>query len=100
MKQPEGFGDGTTRVCRLLKALYGLKQSPRVWNKTCNDYLETKGFKASTSDPCLYVKKEGGKISYLALYVDDMLLIAKSMPEIEWMKNTLSQKFRMKNLGE
>ena len=27
MKQPEGFGDGTNRVCKLVKTLYGLKQS-------------------------------------------------------------------------
>lgn len=29
MRQPEGFEDGTTRVCKLLKSLYGLKQAPR-----------------------------------------------------------------------
>ena len=27
MKQLEGFGDGTSRVCKLIKTLYGLKQS-------------------------------------------------------------------------
>ena len=27
MKQPEGFEDGTGRVCKLIKTLYGLKQS-------------------------------------------------------------------------
>jgi hypothetical protein len=29
MTQPEGFHDGSTKVCRLRKGLYGLKQSPR-----------------------------------------------------------------------
>jgi hypothetical protein len=27
MWQPEGFGDGTDRVCQLIKTIYGLKQS-------------------------------------------------------------------------
>ncbi|CAI7796834.1 unnamed protein product [Closterium sp. NIES-53] len=29
MKQPEGYDDGSERVCRLNKAIYGLKQAPR-----------------------------------------------------------------------
>ncbi|CAI7779133.1 unnamed protein product, partial [Closterium sp. NIES-53] len=28
MKQPEGYDDGSGRVCRLNKAIYGLKQAP------------------------------------------------------------------------
>jgi hypothetical protein len=30
MHQPEGFEDGTDRICELLKSLYGLKQSGRA----------------------------------------------------------------------
>ena len=30
MVQPEGFNDGSERVCRLKRALYGLKQAPRA----------------------------------------------------------------------
>lgn len=29
MEQPDGFNDGSDRVCRLKKAIYGLKQSSR-----------------------------------------------------------------------
>ena len=31
MKQPDGFDDGSGRVCHLRKAIYGLKQASRVW---------------------------------------------------------------------
>lgn len=29
MEQPQGFSDGTEKVCLLKKAIYGLKQAPR-----------------------------------------------------------------------
>jgi hypothetical protein len=44
MKQPEGFEDGTGRVCRLVKTLYGLKQSGQEWNSELNAKLLTFGF--------------------------------------------------------
>lgn len=31
MNQPDGFNDGTNRVCKLKKSLYGLKQAPKKW---------------------------------------------------------------------
>ncbi|GBM10657.1 Retrovirus-related Pol polyprotein from transposon TNT 1-94 [Araneus ventricosus] len=31
MSQPQGYDDGTGRVCKLIKSLYGLKQAPRQW---------------------------------------------------------------------
>ncbi|PNF31714.1 hypothetical protein B7P43_G13202 [Cryptotermes secundus] len=57
MKQPEGFEDGTNRVCKLKKSLYGLKQAPRCWNRRFGKFLSNQGFQASKEDPCLYVKK-------------------------------------------
>jgi hypothetical protein len=39
MAQPEGFNDGTGRVCRLKKTIYGLKQSGWEWNIELNTRL-------------------------------------------------------------
>jgi hypothetical protein len=44
MRQPEGFSDGSGRVCRLKRTLYGLKQSGRAWNQQLNKYLTEIGF--------------------------------------------------------
>ena len=52
--QPEGFEDGTGRVCRLKKALYGLKQAPREFNKKMVKAITELGFVQSMADPCIF----------------------------------------------
>ena len=39
MEQPEGFSDGTDRVCLLKKAIYGTKQASRNWQMTLHKTL-------------------------------------------------------------
>ena len=50
MRQPEGFEDGTQRVCQLIKTLYGLKQSGREWNIELNGRLVKEGFRRTTGN--------------------------------------------------
>ncbi|CAI7769801.1 unnamed protein product [Closterium sp. NIES-54] len=54
MKQPEGYDDGSERVCRLNKAIYGLKQAPRCWYARLVEGLEALGFKISGCDESLF----------------------------------------------
>jgi hypothetical protein len=49
-------------------------------------------------DHCVYSKEEGGSFIYVSLYVDDML-VGNNMYTIKEMKNKLSSKFDMKDLG-
>ena len=44
MRQPEGYDDGTGRMCQLIKTLYGLKQAGREWNKELDVKLRKKGY--------------------------------------------------------
>jgi len=76
MRQPEGFSDGTDRVCKLQRSLYGLKQSPRCWNKRFVDYMLCLGFVMSDADPCLFVRQNNGHKLIVALYVDDGIVAA------------------------
>ena len=39
MKQPEGFIDDPSLVCRLRKSLYELKQAPRAWYSKMDSFL-------------------------------------------------------------
>jgi hypothetical protein len=101
MDQPEGFivPGKENYVCKLKKSLYGLKQSPRQWYKRFDSFMLFNGFQRSQYDSCVYLKFVNGSPTYLLLYVDDMLIAAKSMKEIVVLKAQLSSKFDMKDLG-
>jgi hypothetical protein len=98
VEQPEGFGEigKSDKVCKLNKALYGLKQSPRVWYFTLTNYLKTLGFEPLTADNCIFYD---GKSTYIAVFVDDLLIIGPSKPDIDGIKRKLSERFHMTDLG-
>ena len=85
---------------KLLKALYGLRESPRDWYECLDEYLTKLGFQRSNIDLCLYVKKEGENIIYILIYVDDLLICSKNKELIRNVKRLLSNRFKIKDLGE
>lgn len=101
MKQPEGFVEKGKKhlVCKLKKSIYGLKQSPRCWNFALDDTLKKLGFVQTSGDPCIYVNSKGEKF-IIAIYVDDIILCCKSEKYLRKIKDSLSQQYNMKNLGE
>ena len=51
-------------------------------------------------DCCVYVRSlDDGSFIFLLLYVDDMLIAAKSILEVNKLKFLLSREFDMKDLG-
>jgi hypothetical protein len=88
MKQLEGFVVKGKKelVCKLKRSLYGLNQSPRMWYQKFDIYILSLGFVISKVDHCIYSKEEGGCFIYVALYVDDMLLIGNNMDAIKEVK--------------
>lgn len=102
MEVPEGFEDQfeEDEVCLLNKSLYGLKQSPRKWNEKFDSYIQEIGFQKSPYENCAYTKMLGdGSMIYLLIYVDDMLVAARDKAVITELKQQLSVKFDMKDLG-
>ncbi|GAB0089493.1 secreted RxLR effector protein 161-like [Sergentomyia squamirostris] len=95
MKQPEGYNDGTDRVCKLKRSLYGLKQAPRCWNQRFGKFLENRGFQTSIADPCMYFRVRNGKKLILVLYVDDGLIAAKDPKDLDDFIGELKSEFKI-----
>ena len=85
---------------KLLKSLYGLKQAPRNWNKNIVNHIKSLGFKQCVADNCLFVKRVGGKMYLISLYVDDILVAGSDLDEVERIKRQFTEHYEMKDLGE
>jgi hypothetical protein len=85
MKQPEGFcsKERPDQVCKLKKALYGLKQALHVWYNTLTNYLKILGFTSLTADNCIFYN---GKETYIAVFVNNLLIIRPSKRNINTIK--------------
>ena len=95
LEQPEGFEDGTDRVCRLKRSLYGLKQAARCWNERLTRFMEGAGLKKSSTDPCLFYRNSGNSSLYVVVYVDDGLIVGNNEAEIEDFLKLLKGEFKI-----
>ena len=102
MTQPEGFivPENANKVCKLQRSIYGLKQASRSWNQRFDETVKGFDFVQNKDDPCVYKKVSGSALTFLVLYVDDILLIGNDIPMLQSVKTWLSVKFSMKDLGE
>nr|GEV17857.1 retrotransposon protein, putative, Ty1-copia subclass [Tanacetum cinerariifolium] len=102
MEQPEGFFNPKypNRVCKLKRSIYGLKQASRQWNKRSDDEIKKFGFTQNRDEPCVYLKASGSNITFLILYVDDILIMGNNIPMLQGVKSYLGRCFAMKDLGE
>jgi hypothetical protein len=102
MEQLQGFmhQGGEHLMCKLHKSLYGLKQSPRAWNQKLDVFLKNIEFMKSEADPSVYVAQVGDVKFFIVVYVDDLILMCNDQNKLLQIKEELSQKFEMKDLGE
>ncbi|GJU56617.1 retrotransposon protein, putative, ty1-copia subclass [Tanacetum coccineum] len=102
MEQPEGFVNPKypNRVCKLKRSIYGLKQASRQWNKQFDDEIKKFGFSQNRDEPCVYMKASGSYVTFLILYVDDILIMGNNIPMLQDVKSYLGRCFAMKDLGE
>lgn len=99
MNQPEGFHNGTSKVCKLNRSLYGLKQASRMWNERFHRFMEKIKFKRCQSDHCLYIRASTDVTCYVLLYVDDLIIMCRDINTIQTIKRLLSSEFEMTDIG-
>jgi hypothetical protein len=98
MAAPPGMDVPPGCVLKVLRSLYGLKQAARDWNQSCIGSLQKMGFIQTDADPCLLRHPEKGIL--ILVYVDDILIGAKQMDNINWFKKHFGEIYKIKDLGE
>ena len=102
MEQPPGYVQKgkEDHVCHLKKALYELKQASRAWYEKIDRYFLNTGFVRSSADSNLYMKvRDSMSVTFVVLYVDDLLIIGNDVSMISDLKKDLQMNFEMTNLG-
>lgn len=103
MKQLSGFikNGKEQQVCLLQKSIYGLKQAAKSWHDELHNILIKVNFTQGNTDPCLYIKRDREvEWCFLIVYVDDMVVAAKTNEIIDKLIETIGSVFEVKDLGD
>lgn len=98
MVPPPEFIQGN-KVCRLKKALYGLKQASRQWYRKLDSTLKEIGFERSSVDPCVYFLIVGHKMTFLSIYIDDVLIFTNDQGRRIFLKKRTGKAFQNDRFG-
>ncbi|GJU72559.1 retrotransposon protein, putative, ty1-copia subclass [Tanacetum coccineum] len=84
MVQPEVFVDPNypRKVCKLQRSIYDLKQASRSWNKRFDEKIKTFRFAQNLDKPCVYQKASRINVTFLILYVDDIIIMENHIPSL------------------
>ena len=92
------FGDREGHYLVIVKALYGLKSSGLRWHERFADVLRSMDFFPSRAEPDIWMRDKGDHYEYIAVYVDDLLIVSKKAQElIDAFTN--DHKFKLKGTG-
>ncbi|KRX59296.1 Retrovirus-related Pol polyprotein from transposon TNT 1-94 [Trichinella sp. T9] len=78
-----------------------MEQPPGAWNTKAREILTTVGFRQAKADLCLYIRKEPSRsMTYVLLYVDDLLIAAENDAVALTVNKQLNKYIEIKDLGE
>lgn len=75
--------------------MYGLKQSPRCWNAKFKKFIKDFEFKESEADSCVFIRRNGSDVTFLAIFVDDGLVFSTNESCIQPVIKYLQTHFEM-----
>ncbi|GJR77471.1 retrotransposon protein, putative, ty1-copia subclass [Tanacetum coccineum] len=88
------------RAIRILLAIAAFYDYEICWNKRFDVEIKKIGFTQNHDKPRVYLKASGSNVSFLILYVDDILLMGNNVTMLQEVKSWLCKCFSMKDLGE
>lgn len=102
VRPPKGFrkDDRGREVCwKLNKAVYGLKQAGFEWYVHITKTFKDLGLEQCGEHEGLYVLKQNSDKVYVALYVDDLFVVASNNEIFNDFMNKLSSRFKLNYIG-
>lgn len=99
MSPPPGLVVPKGHVCKLNRSLYGLKQAARQWNHKLTSVITKNGFLQSQNDHSLFIKSTSSTLTFLLVYVDDIIISGNNQAKIDSLKTYLQSNFKLKDLG-
>ncbi|GKA28136.1 zinc finger, CCHC-type containing protein [Tanacetum coccineum] len=89
------------KMCKLIKSLYGLKQTLKQCHQKFDEVVLPNGYLLNQADKCVYSKfDKTGKGVIICLYVNDMLIFGTEQVQVDLIKEFLSSRFSIKDMGE
>jgi hypothetical protein len=100
-QQPAGFvvTGKEHKVLKLRKALYGLHQAPRAWNEKLDRTMKSLGFKKSSSESVIHLRRNSKSQLVVGVYVDDLIITGTNCEDIKLFKQEMATIFKMTDLG-
>lgn len=83
-------------MCHLRKPIYSLKQAPRAWYISLKQYLIDSGFIPSLADTSLFIQAIGNTLTYILVYIDDIIIIGNNDNRITQVLMDLATRFSIK----
>ncbi|GJT02487.1 zinc finger, CCHC-type containing protein [Tanacetum coccineum] len=77
------------------------EEAPKQWHQKFNEVVLSNGYLLNQADKCVYSKfDETGKGVIICLYIDDMLIFGTDQVQVDLIKQFLSSRFSIKDMGE